>query len=86
MYLKVHFKKNDYSTSVEHEFVNRIVKISNGLAHKGKFIFNEIRQDWKYSPIKELVENRASCISINIDKKEDIYSCDFHLILEYNGH
>jgi hypothetical protein len=86
MYLKVHFKKNDYSTSVEHEFVNRIVKISNGLAHKGKFIFNEIRQDWKYSPIKELVENRASCISTNIDKKEDIYSCDFHLILEYNGH
>ena len=85
-YLKVFFKKNDYQTSVEHEFVRRINKISYGLGDDGDLIMNKFRSTWKYESIENFIFNKNRCISINLKRHDQKLNCGYHLVLKYSGH
>ena len=93
IYLRIHYKALNYSSSVEKMFVKRVHKVSKGDGLKNKLDWTlSDNMDWGFSSFDEIKNNEVECLNVNIINnvdikvtKTNIYNCLSSINFKYNG-
>ncbi len=93
IYLQIHYKTSNYSSSVEKMFVKRLYDVSkgNGLKNKLNWTLSD-NMDWGFSSFEEIKNNQAKCLNVKIINNIDIKvakintnKCAFTVYFKYKG-
>jgi len=93
IYLKLHYKTSNYTSSVEKMFVKRLDYVSNGvgLINKLDWTLYDV-MDWGFSSLADFKKKQPECLAVNIINnvnidiiKKHTISCATSIVFKYRG-